>query len=455
METNNKLIKLVGLQYYLSIEQRKEFFKTGNNTSILIKPDKENLKDRTALEAFDEDWNKIANVSMQDKYIVWMVIFNSAEKYVNAHVERIDTDKNYLYVSIDDIDLSNIERQFTNKKFENLHISCPILPHPESVACLHLAFLQAKNKLENIIIGKTEDKRKIYTNIKYFIENYYSDISIDADIERQTLIDLLKRTNDPDYEFFIDKLNYIGTHKGSIITKAQKFGDWMMRVEKSNMDKLVKLKYDDLFVEKVKMELSEFPNDLYDVYLQRPNDFLSNVYYSCLSREVIAMLFSGIIFIDANENRNIDKHLNTYEDINREDLFCKEVINIPQQINENNKEKTYCGIRNNKEVFIDCVNKSINDKSLAIIWRVLYSVLKSHHKFGYDGSLKDYYNNVCVGLFNVDLTYNAISKSKGRYSFYIGDDLIEKKVRDEFTVIDNFYNYVEEYFKSKINDYIN
>ena len=340
METNNKLIKLVGLQYYLSIEQRKEFFKTGNNTSILIKPDKENLKDRTALEAFDEDWNKIANVSMQDKYIVWMVIFNSAEKYVNAHVERIDTDKNYLYVSIDDIDLSNIERQFTNKKFENLHISCPMLPHPESVACVHLAFLQAKNKLENIIIGKTEDKRKIYTNIKYFIENYYSDISIDADIERQTLIDLLKRTNDPDYEFFIDKLNYIGTHKGSIITKAQKFGDWMMRVEKSNMDKLVKLKYDDLFVEKVKMELSEFPNDLYDLYLQRPNDFLSNVYYSCLSREVIAMLFSGIIFIDANENRNIDKHLNTYEDINQLDLFCKEVINIPQQINENNKEKT-------------------------------------------------------------------------------------------------------------------
>ena len=265
----------------------------------------------------------------------------------------------------------------------------------------------------------------------------------------------MKRTNDPDYEFFIDKLNYIGTHKGSIITKAQKFGDWMMRVEKSNMDKLVKLKYDDLFVEKVKMELSEFPNDLYDLYLQRPNDFLSNVYYSCLSREVIAMLFSGIIFIDANENRNIDKHLNTYEDINQLDLFCKEVINIPQQINENNKEKTYCGIRNNKEVFIDCVNKSINDKSLAIIWRVLYSVLKTHHKFGYDGSLKDYYNNVCVGLFNVDLTYNAISKSKGRYSFYIGDDLIEKKVRDEFTVIDNFYNYVEEYFKSKINDYIN
>ena len=89
METNNKLIKLVGLQYYLSIEQRKEFFKTGNNTSILIKPDKENLKDRTALEAFDEDWNKIANVSMQHKHIVWMIISNLKKNLLKHMLRRL------------------------------------------------------------------------------------------------------------------------------------------------------------------------------------------------------------------------------------------------------------------------------------------------------------------------------------------------------------------------------
>ena len=48
----NKLIKLVGLEYYLSIEQREKIFKSWSDVSILIKPDKENPKDKTALEAF-------------------------------------------------------------------------------------------------------------------------------------------------------------------------------------------------------------------------------------------------------------------------------------------------------------------------------------------------------------------------------------------------------------------
>ena len=116
MEIINKLIKLVGLEYYMSIEQRENFFKSWSHTSILIKPDKENPKDKTALEAFDDDWNKIANVSKQDKHIVWMLLSNSEEKYVKAHVEQIDAEKNYLYISIDGVDLSNIETVYSNLK---------------------------------------------------------------------------------------------------------------------------------------------------------------------------------------------------------------------------------------------------------------------------------------------------------------------------------------------------
>ena len=310
METINKLIKLVGLEYYMSIEQREEFFKSWSHTSILIKPDKENPKDKTALEAFDDDWNKIANVSKQDKHIVWMLLSNSEEKFVKAHVEQIDSEKNYLYISIDGVDLSNIETTFNINKYEDLHISSPILPFPDIISCLHLSFLQAKEALANYHNGNSQNKHIIYKNLKFFIENYYNDISIDADIERQTLIKLMSAINDKDFDFFIEKLRYIGIHKGTIISNVRNLGDWMMKMEKSNMDKLIKMKFTSEYVEKVKMELSEFPFELYDIYLQRPFDFLSNVYYCCLSRKTIAMLFSGIIFIDANENRNIDKHLN-------------------------------------------------------------------------------------------------------------------------------------------------
>ena len=36
MDVINKLIKLVGLEYYMSIEQREEFFKSWSHNSILI-----------------------------------------------------------------------------------------------------------------------------------------------------------------------------------------------------------------------------------------------------------------------------------------------------------------------------------------------------------------------------------------------------------------------------------
>ena len=52
------------------------------------------------------------------------------------------------------------------------------------------------------------------------------------------------------------------------------------------------------------------------------------------------MLFSGIIFIDANENRNIDKHLNKASEKVKPEYISKEKIVIPNQI----KDKNYKGI---------------------------------------------------------------------------------------------------------------
>ena len=66
----------------------------------------------------------------------------------------------------------------------------------------------------------------------------------------------------------------------------------------------------------------------------------------------------------------------------------------------------------------------------------------------------DYYNDICIGIFNVNITYNAISKSKNRFSFFNKDVLIEKKVRKELSEIDDFYNCIDEYFQTKLNEYI-
>ena len=110
MDVINNLIKLVGLEYYMSIEQREEFFKSWSHTSILIKPDKENPKDKTALEAFDDDWNKIANVSKQDKHIVWMLLSNSEEKFVKAHVKKIDTENDKFVGDVHKVALSDLHR---------------------------------------------------------------------------------------------------------------------------------------------------------------------------------------------------------------------------------------------------------------------------------------------------------------------------------------------------------
>lgn len=335
-----------------------------------------------------------------------------------------------------------------------MKISCPILPKPEIVSCLHLAYLQAKELLESAISGNTNSNQKLYKHLKYFIEHYYYDISIEADIERQTLINLMSQMNNKEYNIYLEKMKYIGTHKGTILSNFHNLGDWLMKTEKSNMDKLVKLKFDDEYVEKVKIELSEFPNDLYDIYLQRPNDFLSNVYYSCLSRNVVAMLLSGIIFIDANGKRDIDKHLNSIIDDKPTEILIKEKNVVPKQNIKSKEDEQSRGITNNKDVFIHCIKKTISDTNKAIVWRVLYSIVRNHSKFGYKGTIKDFYEDVCIGIFNIDMTYNSLIKSKERYPYYNNDDLIESKVRKELPEINEFYESVDQYFKSKLKEYI-
>ena len=89
------------------------------------------------------------------------------------------------------------------------------------ISCLHLSFLQAKEALANYHKCNSQNKHIIYKNLKFFIENYYNDISIDADIERQTLIKLMSAINDKDFDFFIEKLRYIGIHKGTIISNVR------------------------------------------------------------------------------------------------------------------------------------------------------------------------------------------------------------------------------------------
>ena len=66
----------------------------------------------------------------------------------------------------------------------------------------------------------------------------------------------------------------------------------------------------------------------------------------------------------------------------------------------------------------------------------------------------DYYNDICIGVFNVKMTYNAISKSKNRFSFFNKNVLIENIVRKELSEINDVYNCVDEYFQTKLNGYI-
>lgn len=52
------------------------------------------------------------------------------------------------------------------------------------------------------------------------------------------------------------------------------------------------------------------------------------------------------------------------------------------------------------------------------------------------------------------MTYNSLIKSKERYPYYNNDDLIESIVRKELPEINEFYECVDEYFKSKLKEYI-
>ena len=116
------------------------------------------------------------------------------------------------------------------------------------------------------------------------------------------------------------------------------------------MDKLIKMKFTSEYVEKVKMELSEFPNDLYDIYLQRPFDFLSNVYYCCLSRRTIAI------------GDTLIKALINYK--NRQD-YLKEIFGTQYKyyhLEDDNVDKRIV-INNNNEVKIQLLEARYVDTS--------------------------------------------------------------------------------------------
>lgn len=439
-------IKLVGPQYQMTAAELENMYKEVVGEDILIVPDDDNLNDPKALEAKWHISKTLAYICKEDKDLVWKVMGQADTEWLHGKIVGIDRERNWLFATIDGVDLTKISDTVSTEQFDLWQYSGPKLPWPNDVKNANLTSVSIIGIIDKAKGAKKKisdhDLRMVKEGVGDFCKFFCHDLSIEAECERKALKRKLEEYDGKSFAEEIAQLDYIGTHKGTLLTFDGGFHKWFDTYKRHNLDKLKSLRIDPELVDKVRGELALFPGNLYDIYLQRNSNFVLNLYYCSVPREKICQLLSGIAFVECHS---------------QESIYSLPVIKVhandkPLPQKPQPEESPKYGFLHNEQLFIDTVREVFKSDEKGEIWVILYSIAKYHERFGYEGDMKVFHSTLCQGVFKSNLKYESLSQAKSRSScFNAGGRLNRENAKRQHPQIKLFLDKIDEHFSLKLN----
>jgi hypothetical protein len=303
-------LNIVALPYWEVKHCLDEFYAEAMGRMIVLRAQESNEVDDVAVKAYDWKGRHVGYVASNDRATALAILKVKGSK-ARGEVQKVNAEHACLTIEcVADID-KVLPEIYHTKEFEAWEYDGPVMPITEVMDNLEFMADEIRERLTEADEWTEADEGDFTELTERFCETSRYDISGDmCDFRKWLAQQLSARRMD-------DLAELVGREDGRAGRECKNGGEvttyWMELLTGTATASFATMMLTQHSIGKVEEQLRAFPQNLYNVWLNDRERFLSRVLYQHIPRKVMWRLMSGIAFVEHAKAKSIENTMSKEE----------------------------------------------------------------------------------------------------------------------------------------------
>ena len=315
------ILHIVALPHWELKDCLNEFYAEAMGQSITLMQDIANDVDDKAVIAYDWLGRHIGFVTRSERLMALEMLLQQGKNSLHAVVREMDTEHHALYVEVESDWDGKMYGLPLNNDYENWHYTGPRMKPTREMYNLHYM-------MSEIMYRLNDDEIKDRVGFKGLMQRFCKFTKLDVTAEMADYRNQLKaKLRDKGLDDFAKMVELENGHAGRESSNGDVKDYWLNMLTSQGRGSKLYAEREKHSVAEIERQLMEFPDNLYNTWVNNRDQFVSKVYYMHIPKKVLWGFLSGIAFVEMMRGGNQVASATIEEE---KDHFTEEVINTYQ-----------------------------------------------------------------------------------------------------------------------------
>ena len=315
------ILHIVALPHWELKDCLNEFYAEAMGQSITLMQDIANDVDDKAVIAYDWLGRHIGFVTRSERLMALEMLLQQGKNSLHAVVREMDTEHHALYVEVESDWDGKMYGLPLNNDYESWHYTGPRMKPTREMYNLHYM-------MDEIMYRLNDDGIKDRVGFKGLMQRFCKFTKLDITAEMADYRNQLKsKLRDKGLDNFAKMVELENGHAGRESSNGDVKDYWLNMLTSQGKGSRLYAEREKYCVAEIERQLMEFPDDLYNTWVNNRDQFVAKVYYMHIPKQVLWGFLSGIAFVEMMRGGNQVASVTIEEE---KDHFTEEVINTYQ-----------------------------------------------------------------------------------------------------------------------------
>ena len=291
-------LHIVALPYYDVGDCLGDFFAEAVGRAMTLRPEPTNDCDARAIQAFDWQGRHVGYVASHDLLEAWRALRGSGRHSLRGKVSDLNVEHKCVVFECKVETIGDDATLYPESPFLEWHYSGPVMKPTKEMVKLEYMTDEISERLDEHDSWTAEERDDFMKLGGRFCEVTKYDLSGDMADYRCRLILRMLALKDENLTPLVEELKMACGRAGRESHEGDVLSYWMKVLSDSSVTRTLlknRRKYD---VDVVRRELQQFPESMYEEWLDNREHFVAKLLYMHIPRTTLWQLVSGIAFVE-------------------------------------------------------------------------------------------------------------------------------------------------------------
>lgn len=285
-------LHIVALPHWELKDCLDEFYAEAMGQSITLMQDIANDVDDKAVIAYDWLGRHIGFVTRSERLMALEMLLQQGKNSLHAVVREMDTEHHALYVEVESDWDGKMYGLPLNNDYESWHYTGPRMKPTRELYNLHYM-------MSEIMYRLNDDEIKDRVGFKGLMQRFCKFTKLDITAEMADYRNQLKaKLRDKGLDDFAKMVELENGHAGRESSNGVVKDYWLNMLTSQGRGSKLYAEREKHSVAEIERQLMEFPDDLYNTWVNNRDQFVAKVYYMHIPKQVLWGFLSGIAFVE-------------------------------------------------------------------------------------------------------------------------------------------------------------